>query len=177
MDPWGHRASMGPYGGPSIHVVNTVLLANNQQSNQYCWSAGPLALGPGPLVPGPGPLVLGPGPMVPGPWALVPWSWALVPGPGPCMVPWSRALVQWSQGPGPRALGPPGCSHIGIILTAGQPYRDYAYRGPAISGLSLPRASHTVTPPISPHMLPSPPVPPCSPLLGGPREGSLQWSR
>ena len=42
---------------------------------------------------------------------------------------WARAwaLVQWS-----RALGPPGCSHIGIILTPGQPYRGYSYPGPAL---------------------------------------------
>ena len=69
-----------------IHVLNTVLLANNQQSNVYCWSLGP---GPWSRALGPGPMVPGPGPMVPGPWSIGP-----------------RALVQWSQGPGPLVPGP-----------------------------------------------------------------------
>ena len=96
------------------------------------------ALGSGPLVPGPGPWSPGPGP-----WALVPGPWSLGPGPwsngSRALVQWSRALRPgpmvlgpWSNGPWPWAQGPPGCSHIGIILTLGQPYRDYSYPGPAI---------------------------------------------
>ena len=101
------------------------------------WQGGPWSLGPGPwaLVPwsralGPGPLVPGPGPWSPGPG---PWARALglgpmvpSPGPGP-MVPGPWALVQW-----PRALGPPGCSHIVAILIPGQLYRGYSCPGPAI---------------------------------------------
>ena len=119
---------------------------------QRSWSQGPGPMvpgpwsnGPGPWSPGPEPWSNGPGPSALDPWprALGPVQWSRVLGPGPGPGPW--ALVQWSQGPGPWSNGPgpwahpdvaisglflPRSSHIGIILTPGQPYRDYS--GPAI---------------------------------------------
>ena len=54
----------------------------------------------------------------------------------------------WKTTPTPPDAAIPGlclprASHTWIKLTAGQPYLDYAYHGPAIPGSSLPRASHT----------------------------------
>ena len=133
--PWGGGGRAGSYMGhmgsnrqPYSRSAKILKPGFASVGWSSFWSNGPRALGPGPLVPGPGPWsngprALGPCPMVPGPWSN---------GPGP-MVP-----GPWSNGP--RALGPPGYSHIVVILTPGQPYRGYScpgqpyreYSGPAI---------------------------------------------
>ena len=89
------------------------------------------------------------------------------------------------RGPAIPGSSLPRASHTWIQPSAGQPYLDPAFRGPAIPGSSLPRANHTwiqpsagqpyLDPAISSHFPQYSPHSPCSPLLGGAREGSLQW--